>query len=420
MVKEKELKNGIKVITQNVPSIQSVAIGVWIGVGSRYEHRKVSGISHFLEHLLFKGTKKRSGERLKQLIEGVGGSFNGFTSEEATCYLVKILDKYSTLGLDVLSDMVASPKLAKDDIEKERSVIFEEIKMYKDLPNRYVQELFGELLWPGQPLGRNIAGEMETVSSISQKDLFPFHKDYYRGENIVVSICGNLRKGRIENEIEDCFSRLPAGKKRKFSPILKKEKGGLKVLYKKTEQVHICLGGKAFSYFSEDRFPLSLLSVILGGNMSSRLFREVREKRGLAYEIHSGGEEFYDTGAFTISAGTSPKLAYELTKVIIEEIGKIREKAVHGNELKRAKEFLVGQLILHLEDSETQMLFLGGSKLRKGKIEKPSEIIKKIKKVEKDEIRKVAKELFTNKNLYLALIGPLRNRDKVKTLLKYD
>ncbi len=154
--------------------------------------------------------------------------------------------------------------------------------------------------------------------------------------------------------------------------------------------------------------------------MSSRLFREVREKRGLAYEIHSGGEEFHDTGAFTISAGTSPKLAYELIKVIIEEIGKIREKAVHGNELKRAKEFLVGQLILHLEDSETQMLFLGGSKLRKGKIEKPSEIIKKIKKVEKDEIRKVAKELFTNKNLYLALIGPLRNRDKVKTLLKYD
>ncbi|MDI6606695.1 MAG: pitrilysin family protein, partial [Candidatus Omnitrophota bacterium] len=280
------LDNGLKLVSYNMPQRQSLALGIWIKVGGRFEDAGNKGISHFLEHLLFKGTKKYSCRKIKESIEGVGGTLNAFTSEEVTCYLVKLPAAYQDLALDILSDMVLNPSLPAEEVEKERTVILEEIKMYKDLPQSYVHELLEGLLWPGQPLGMNIAGTFESVAGIKREEISLFRENHYTAPNIVISAAGLLEHEQLLEKIKGMFSSPAKKQLNQFLPAKDKQaKPQLKILHKETEQSHLALGFHSLRRDHPLRYALSLLHIILGANMSSRLFNEVREKRGLAYEI---------------------------------------------------------------------------------------------------------------------------------------
>ncbi len=402
------LDNGIEVVLKPMKGYTSVTTGVWVRTGSRYEEEEESGSAHFLEHLLFKGTGQRTCEELKRLIEGVGGTFNAFTTEETTCYYIKMpFSKHLTLSLDVLSDMVKNPSLPPEEIERERNVILEEIKMYQDVPAAYVQELFSNLVFPQHPLGRFIAGTLQTVKSLSREHLFDYWHRFYRGKSLVVSIAGDFdpeeAKEKVTLFLKDTVEGEPLG----FTPVKEKESGPDFLFHpKETEQIHFCLGGRGVAREDERRWAVSLLATIMGGNMSSRLFVEVREKRGLAYQISMSAASFADTGIFAIDAGTSTSTLKEALRVIREEISRIRLEPVPEEELNRAKDFMVGQLRMRLESTSEYMSFLGGQLASRQKIETLEEMVSKIYAVTPEEIKAVANQLFVSKNLNLALIGP--------------
>jgi len=413
MYKKVRLDNGLRIISHRMPDMQSVALGIWIKAGGRYESEKFKGISHFLEHLLFKGSKKYSCRKIKESIEGVGGSLNGFTSEEMTCYLVKMPSRYLALALDILSDMVVNPSLPGLEIEKEKAVILEEIKMYRDQPQSYVYELLDELLWPGQPLGTPIIGTVDSVSRITGDDLRIFKERFYTPANIVVSAAGDLDSKNLEKGVAAIFSRQ---KGRSINTFLaaKEEQGRprLKVLPKDTEQTHMVLGFHSFRREHPLRHALAMLHIILGANMSSRLFDELREKRGLAYEIGTQVKRFQDTGAFLVHAGIDNRKVVDAVRLILKALKKVKDKLVAIDEFRRAKEFYLGQLMLALEDTLDHMFWIGESTTTMDKTYSFKGIVKEMNKVKREDIRGVARRIFKQENLNLALIGPLKNREE--------
>lgn len=414
MYRKNTLDNGLRVVTHSIPAVESVALGIWIGTGGRYENKKVMGISHFLEHLLFKGTKKRSTRQIKQSIEGVGGSLNAFTSEEVTCYFVKILGKHLFLSLDVLTDMVLNATLPPLEIEKERTVIIEEIKMYLDLPGHYVGELLDQLFWPNHPLGRFLAGSAETVSAIKREDIKKYKDRFYNPRNIVIAVCGNVKHDRFLSDVNKHYAKLKSGIKGRFQPADKGKEHPPRThfYFKETEQTHLSLGVHAFKFDHPDIYILSLLHIILGANMSSRLFQEVREKRGLAYQISSHVKRYQDTGAFVVNAGVDNAKVPRAIGVILGELAKIANKDVTKEELRRGKEFYVGQMLLGLEDTMDYMFWIGDRESSLGKPINPAEIIKRVNKVSVADIRRVAAKLFRANKLNLALIGPIKDKGK--------
>lgn len=415
MYEQLTLDNGMRCVGFNIPDRDSLSVGIWINAGGRHEPQSKCGISHFLEHLLFKGTIRRSGEKIKEEIEGRGGSINGFTTEEFTCYLVKVLNRDMDAAIDILSDMVLNPRLALDDIEKERTVIIEEIKMYKDLPMHYVHELLVELLWPNQPLGKFLAGTVETVSKIRRRDLTVYKNRFYNPSNIVISACGKMDYRNFFDCCEKYFKSASKGPKSFFKKADENQrKPKFKVLFKETEQTHLSLGTHAFSRTDPDRHALNFLHIILGGNMSSRLFRELREKRGLVYEIGTQVKKFRDTGAFVISAGVDNKKIIKSLELILKELKSIRKKTVTKDEFERAKEFYRGQLLLALEDTLDHMLWMGEHMVTENKIPTPQEILDEIEKVTPEDIKRVANRVLKTSHLNLALIGPIKNLEEKK------
>lgn len=406
------LANGLRIISRAMPGRQSVALGVWIRVGGRDESPGNKGISHFLEHILFKGTRKYSCRRIKESIEGIGGSLNGFTSEESTCYLVKVPDRHLGTGLNILSDMVLNPALPSREIRKERTVILEELKMYKDLPQSYVYELLDELLWPGQPLGQPIIGTVESVNGIGRAKMREFKEGHYTAANIVVSACGNLEDGELERAVKRIFSGLKREKANIF-PFARENQNspGLKVFHKETEQTHMALGFRGFKREHPLKHALGLMHVILGGNMSSRLFNELREKRGLAYEIGTAVKRFQDTGAFIVHAGIDNQKVNESIRLILRELKKAKDGLVTEGEFKRAKEFYIGQLKLALEDTLEYMLWIGETTLMLDKAFALEDVIAEVNRVERADIREVARKIFREANLNLSLIGPLKEAE---------
>ena len=392
---------------------ESVALGIWINAGGRYESFKEKGISHFLEHILFKGTKNYSCRKIKESIEGVGGSLNGFTSEELTCYLVKIPSRYLKLALDILSDMVLHPAFPPAEIAKEKQVILEEIKMYRDLPQSYVYELLDELLWPKQPLGSPIIGSVESVSGISRQDLASFKNNFYTPVNIVVSAAGSLDYDKLFKAAEGIFSAQEMEGLNKFSPVRERQEAPqLKLFHKETEQTHLALGFHAFKRDHPLRHALGILHVIMGANMSSRLFNELREKRGLAYEIGTQVKRFYDTGAFLVHAGIDNKKIEEAISLILKELEKVKVSLPTANEFRRAKDFYTGQLVLALEDTLDHMLWIGESVAALDKVLTKEEIMQEVESVGPEDIRRVAEAIFREDNLSLALIGPRELKEK--------
>ncbi|MDP2927321.1 MAG: pitrilysin family protein [Candidatus Omnitrophota bacterium] len=413
MYKRQKLNNGLRIITKRSSNVQSVSLGIWINIGSRYEAGEQKGISHFLEHLLFKGSKKYSCRAIKESIEGVGGSLNGFTSEEHTCYLVKIPHRYLAGALDILSDMVINPRLKPADIEKEKTVVLEEIKMYRDLPQSYCMELLDELLWPQQALGSPVIGTVETVNNISRNVLKSFQANHYTPANIVISAAGLLDYDLLVKKVSAIFSPFQSAKLNTFLKAQQRQdKPQLKIFHKDTEQTHMALGFHALKRDHPLRHAQAILHIILGANMSSRLFNEVREKRGLAYEIGTGLKRYHDTGVFLVHAGIDNRKVGDCLGLIFQELGKTKKSLVTKDEFKRAKEFYIGQLSLALEDTMEYMLWMGESVACLDKVYSLEQIIKEANKVSPEDVRAVAGGIFKNEIINLALIGPLEKSER--------
>ena len=406
------LSNGIRAAAAPLQERKSIALGIWVKVGGRDEEAPVGGISHFLEHLVFKGTKNRTANQIKESVEGIGGSLNAFTSEEYTCFLAKAASKHFDRIFDVLSDMVMNASLKESDLVKERTVIMEEIKMIQDQPSQLVEELLAELIWPEHALGRPLAGTLETVGGFTQKDLKNFKQTFYRSGLITIAAAGAIDQKTLLAAAETRFGSMENGaKEKKSTPFSNAQtKPCLKLFFKETEQTHLSFGIHALPKNHPDEYGLDLLSVILGGNMSSRLFNEVREERGLAYDISSSVRRFYDTGAFGVEAGVDNHKALEAIKVILNELDKIAQSPAKPDELERAKEFYLGQMDLALENSMNHMLWVGDSMVCLDRCKTQEEVAEKIEKVTLGDLQRVARSIFKTDSLNLALVGPHRGR----------
>ena len=406
MYKIIEYSNGAKLIYKKMPDVSSVSFGIWFNTGSRNEDMPINGMSHFLEHLVFKGSKNYTADDIKVSIEGVGGSLNAFTSEENTCYYAKFLAKHLKSVMKVLSDMVLCPLLKKEDIEKERTVIIEEIKMYKDLPQFQVQELFDDMMWPNHPLGRNIAGSIKSVTGIGRGQIMDYHASWYTPQHIVIACAGNLDEDVLEAGVKSTFSKYKNNPKEAFKPFLSFDTGPqVRVISKDIKQTHINLGFPGLNRSHEDRYALGLLNVILGGNMSSRLFNEVREKKGLAYEIASHVKKLKDTGAFFVHAGIDNKKLTDATVVIFKEFDRIRREKVSSGELRRAKDFFIAQSQMALDDSLDHMLWMGESLMNLGFMQTKSEMQAHIEHVTSADIQRLCKEILRLDRLQFAVVG---------------
>jgi predicted Zn-dependent peptidase len=413
------LKNGAKVAVKKMDHMESVSIGIWIRAGGRYEVPGNSGISHLLEHLLFKGTKKRDMKATKEAIEGKGGSFNGFTSEEFTCYLVKLLAKDAELGVDILSDMVLNPKMDEKEIEKEKNVIVEEINMYKDMPSHYVHEILAEMMWPDQPLGMPLAGTVEGVRGITRDELLAYKDKYYNPSNMLFVVVGKADEPGILGMTDKYLGKTPSGSVSNFEKVKLGQKGSrLKLYTKDTEQTHVALGFHSLDRFHPDRHAMSMANIILGSNMSSRLFHIVRDEMALCYEISSSVRNYEDSGALVISAGVDHKKLIKSIEVILRELKRMKSELVGKDELARAKEYYRGQLLFALEDTMSHMLWLGEKVISGEKERDIKTILSNIDKVTADDIMRVSGGIFTDDNMDLAIISPLKDDLELKEVLR--
>ncbi|MCM8775688.1 MAG: insulinase family protein [Candidatus Omnitrophica bacterium] len=419
MYAQSVLPNGLKVITIRMPDRASVSCAVWVRAGARFESQKISGIFHFLEHMLFKGTKKRNARQIKEEVEGVGGILNAFTSEECTCYFAKILKAYLPNALDVLADMVNHAALPMEEFKKEKTVILEEIKMYRDLPNHHVHDLMGELLWPDQPLGRPIAGTIESVSKLSRKEMMRYKQKYYHPQDMVVSVAGPVHHNSIVDQCRHLFPVVDKRPKSLFEKSNSRQRSPRTLFVEKpTEQTHFVIGMHGLSRLHPDRYKLGLLNVILGANMSSRLFEEIREKRGLAYDVKSNVNFFEDTGSFIISAGVEVKRVRTAIRLILKELAKFRKHFVRPGELRRAKDYFMSQLAMTMEDTLDHLLWTCERSVYREELPDRDKIRESVEAVTVSDIQSVAKNLFKTANLNLSLIGPIPS--KIQNRIKGD
>ena len=421
MYQKSVLNNGITVVSQPFADRNSVAIGIWVSAGGRYEDERIKGAAHFFEHMAFKGSKKYTCTEIKEKIEGVGGALNAFTAEEQTCFYAKVPKKYFAQTLDILADIVFYPLIDKKDLEKERTVILEEIKMYHDLPQFRVMELLDGLLWPDHPLGQNLAGTPDSVGKMTTNDLRTFHASYYVPGNVVVSVCGSVEHEHAKKLIMRKLAKVDGNCQVQYKPV-ESQKATPKVAFlrKDIEQMHVALGALGLKTNDPDLYGLGLLNVILGGNMSSRLFNEVREKRGLAYAISSGVKAMDDTGLSLIRAGVDNTKILGAVTLILKVISEIRKNGVTPDELKRAKDYFVGQFYLGLEDTMDHMLWLGETVISKDRVNTPADVEKEIRKVGLPQIKRIAAQIWDPSRLNLAVVGPLSPsiEDDLRKLLK--
>ncbi len=419
MYQKKVLGNGLRIITCPMPHTRSVSICIYLGAGSRYESEAQAGVSHFIEHLCFRGTEKRlSAKDISGAIEGVGGVLNGGTDKELTVYWCKVAQPHFQLALDVLADMVLHSRFDKKDIEKERKIIIEEISMSKDAPNQLVGMILDELLWPDHPLGRDVAGTNQSVEAMGRELMLDYMASEYSPANTVVAIAGNIEHEEAVNEVNKILGSWENKKPRlDFLPYVELKNPRCKVEKRDTEQTHLCLALPGVSLSDSRRFTIDLMNVILGEGMSSRLFIEIRDKLGLAYNIHSYLDHFQDSGALTIYAGVHPKNLEIGITAILEQLALLKEK-VSDEEVTKAKELSKGRLLLRMEDSRSVAGWVGGQEILSGKIMDVEEVVAVIEKVTAEEMCAVAKELLVGDKLRLSVVGPVKSADHLEKLLK--
>jgi predicted Zn-dependent peptidase len=414
------LDNGLRVITETMPQTRSVSVCVFVGAGSRYEADDRAGVLHFIEHLVFRGTNKRPSSReISEAIEGVGGIINGGTDRETTVYWCKVTLPHLSLALDVLVDMLLCSKFEPQDIEKERQVVIEEINMSYDSPAQRVNLLIDELLWPGHPLGRDVAGSKQTVANITRDSMLKHLGALYLPGNTVVSIAGNVEHQKaveaVERFVGDWNSR---GQRPAYVPYKEQQAERLCLENREIEQAHLCLALPGLSLFHPKRFALDLLNVILGEGMSSRLFSEVRDRLGLAYSISSFVEHLADTGSLVIYAGVEPKNLKLAIQVVLEQLTQLKEELVSDSELAKAKEMARGRLILRMEDSYNVAGWLGGQEILTGQVLSVDQVLAIISAITADEIKDIARELLQANQLRLAVLGPVDKEEPLEELLK--
>lgn len=416
----KILKNGLTLITVNIPHLDSVTTLVAVGAGSRYETKKINGISHFLEHMFFKGSRKYpSAEEISTLIDGIGAINNAGTGKEATNYWIKSSSKHIELATDVLSSMVKDSLFVEEEIAKEKGVIVEELRMYRDNPQRYVWELYENLQFGDQPLGWDIGGDEKTVTLLERSDFISYIDSLYSPNNMVLVYAGKL-PNNIRQIAEQYFLDLPKRSQYKFKPYLMKKQTEVRVeiFYKKTDQANLVLGTFGFDRHDKKRYAAGVLATILGIGMSSRLFIQVREKRGLAYHVSADHYSYIDSGAFTIYAGVKLEKIEEGLEVIVAEIQRIAQELVTEAELKKAKEMIRGRLAISQESTNFLAGYFSGQFILDRKIETFDEYLGKIDEVEREDIQNAAKELFQKGRFNLQIIGPFKNPDQFVKILR--
>ena len=405
MVVAETLPSGLRLVTESMPHVRSVTVGVWLTRGSRHESDQESGVAHFVEHMLFKGTLTRSAQVIAQTIDSIGGQLDAFTGKEYAGYYIKVLDEHLPLAIDLLSDLVRNPAFAQSDVDREQSVILEEIKMVEDAPDDLVHEVFAQQFWSKHPLGRPILGTPETVSSFNSAGLRSYFESTYLAPNLVIAAAGHLEHADLRALVDRAFGDLPTG----VAPLPGPPPAvtpGMVIRQKDIEQSHLCLGTPAYPQAHDDRHALYVLNVILGGSMSSRLFQHVREERGLAYAVWSSLTNYSDAGAITIYAGCASDKVDEVIDLTLVELRDLREHAVAADELRRAKDHLKGSLMLSLEHTSSRMSQLAREEIYFGRHFSLDEVLAGIENVSAGDVQRVAADLFRDGAPVATLVGP--------------
>lgn len=419
--KKTTLKNGLRIIMVPQPGSLTTTILVLVATGSKYEKKGINGISHFLEHLCFKGTKNRTTAlAITAELDGIGAEYNAFTGEEQTGYHAKAEARHTDKILDIIADLYVNPIFDSAEIEKEKGVIIEEINMYEDLPMRKVQEVFTELLYGDQPAGWPIGGRKEIIKKISRGDIVGYRSRHYVANSTAVIISGGFDVKGLTAKIEKTFKDILVGKKGgKIKTKVSQSKPALAIKYKESDQTHLVLGCRAYDMFDERRFALGVLADILGGGMSSRLFQKIREQMGAAYYVRADADLHTDHGHFAVSAGVDHQKLLPVIKAVLEELKGVAEGSISDKELQRAKDHLSGGLTIGLETSDALAMYYGGQEILKQSILTPKELLAKVNGVGKKEIVSVAKDVFKNSKLNLALIGPYKNSKELEKILRF-
>ena len=418
--KKNILNNGLRIISVPMKNTRAVTILVMVGAGSKYETRETNGISHFLEHMFFKGTKKRPNTlKIAETLDKIGGVYNAFTAKEFTGYWAKVDSFHLDTALDWVSDILLNSKFEEKEINKEKGVIIEEINMYLDTPMAYIEDLWEELLYGDQPAGWPTLGKKENILRFKRDDFLNYLNRHYSSKNTVICVAGNIKPSLVEKKVEKYFRKVKNIDLSHKSKVVERQKTPNSLVhFKKTDQTHLALGVRAYDLFHPQRFSQIVLAKILGGFMSSRLFISVREKRGLAYYIRTTSESATDTGYLVTFAGVDTKNVEQAIKLILKEYKKLKERKITASELKKAKDNLKGSLVLSLESSDAQASFYAGQEVLTEKILAPEEKIAKINAITIKDLQRTAKEIFQPSKLNLAVIGPFKDKKKFNKLLK--
>ncbi|MBU0993845.1 MAG: insulinase family protein [Proteobacteria bacterium] len=402
------LKNGVKILTKTIPHVRSVSMGIWVNVGARDERIHENGLSHFIEHMLFKGTKKRSAYQLAKEFDAIGGQTNAFTSMENTCFHARVMDTHLSTMADILSDIFLNSEFSEQEVENERPVILSEIGMIEDNPEEYIHTLLEQNLWGKHPLGRSILGSRETVKQFKADAIKQFFHHFYQPDRIIISAAGNVEHNRLLDLIGPSFETIKPGKKLPVR-IPPSPQSTVAITQRDIEQVHMCIGTEGISITDKRRFAISLMNTILGGNMSSRLFQEIREKRGLAYSVYSFTSAGVDTGMFGIYVGTSPEMVNTSLDLILSEIRNLKNEYVSQTELQDAKEYTKGNIMLSSESTDNQMVRLTQNEIHFGHYIPLSEIIEKINATTIDDIKNLCTDLFDHIQPAAVFLGPVED-----------
>ena len=410
------LDNGIRVLTNRMPHVRSISMGVWANVGARDETSDENGLSHFIEHMIFKGTKRRTSYQIAKEFDAIGGHSNAFTSMENTCYHAKVMDTHLTTMVDILSDIFLNSVFDPKEFEKERPIIFQEIGMIEDNPEDYIHVLSGNAFWGENPLGRSIIGSRENITRFNAKTLKKFFQRFYQSERIVISASGNLSHDAFVNLIRKAFESIHPSNSfpERITPT---GRFNIHLHHRKLEQVHVCIGTKGLAIADPKRYAFSLLNTILGGNMSSRLFQEIRERRGLAYSIYSFISSHVDTGMFGVYIAVDPKTSLKSTELILREMRKLKEMRVDPTDLNNAKEYTKGGLLLAAESVDNHMVRLAQNEIHFGRQIPLKSVIDGIETVTGDEIIDLARYLYQSEQLALTMLGPVSDKKSFKDIL---
>ena len=398
------LPNGMTVLIEELPVMRSVSVGILVGFGSKHEVPDKGGIAHFIEHMLFKGTARRTPQQIAEEIDAVGGRINAHTSKEYTSYYAIVLDNHVDLAVDILSDMYLNSLFKQEEIDRERNVILEEISMYEDTPDEKIHDLAAQNIWDGHVLGNPIIGTVDSVKAMTREDMLDCMRTHYTPDNTIIAIAGNVNTAEVLALVTEKFGSA-TGKKQEISIPETKVVPGTKVIKKKTEQAHLCLSVKGVSYLNTDRFTFSILSSVLGGSMSSRLFQKVREEKGLVYSIYSYPTFYREGGLFTIYVGMQLKAAHEVLDIIQREVRSIRDTGITVEELYRAKEQLKGHMVLNMEDTSSRMSWLLKSKYYYEKVQSVEDVMAKVDAVTAGDVQRLANEFFISEDIQLTAIG---------------